>query len=152
MLIASFVPATVKESVALALCSTLGLITYSPSTLATITPAIGPLNGISETHNAKEDPNIAAISLLASGSTENTVLTICTSFLKPSANKGRIGLSIKRAVNVACSVGLASLLKKLPGIWPTAYIFSLYKTVNGKKSVSFASWLAVATDNTTVSL
>ena len=138
MLIACFVPATVKDNTALSACSTDGLITYSSSTFATTTPATGPLNGMLDTQSANEEPNKAVISLLASGSQDMTVFTTCTSLRKPSANKGRIGLSIKRAVKVACSVGLPSLLKNPPGIFPAAYIFSLYKTVNGKKSVSFA--------------
>ena len=129
------------------------MITYSPSILPTTTPAIGPLNGISDTHSAKDAPNIAVISGEHSCSTDNTVFTTCTSLRKPSANNGRIGRSIIRAVNVACSLGLPSLLKKPPGILPTEYNFSSNETVNGKKSIpSFACLLAVAVDNTTVSL
>ena len=124
MLMAFFVPATVTFKSEFFSCSTLGLMMYSPSTRATITPATGPLNGISEIHSANDEPNKDAISELASGSHDNTVLTICTSLRKPSANKGRIGLSIKRAVNVACSVGLPSRRVNPPGILPAAYIFS----------------------------
>ena len=50
-----------------------GLITYSPSTYPTVTPAIGPLNGILETDKANELPNIAAITGSQSYSTDNTV-------------------------------------------------------------------------------
>ena len=38
------------------------LIVNSPSINPTFTPAIGPLNGISDKHNASDAPNIAAIS------------------------------------------------------------------------------------------
>ena len=75
-------------------------------------------------HNASEEPNIAVISGVQSWSTDITVLTIWTSFLNPSENIGLIGLSINLAVKVACSPGRPSLLKKLPGILPTAYCFS----------------------------
>ena len=61
---------------------------------------------------------------------DNTVLTTCTSFLKPSANNGRIGLSIILAVNVPCSLGRPSRFKKPPGILPTEYSFSSYVNVN----------------------
>ncbi|MPM56609.1 hypothetical protein SDC9_103418 [bioreactor metagenome] len=102
-------------------------------------------------HKANEAPNIAVISGEQSLSTDKTVLTTCTSLRNPSANNGRIGRSIKREVNVACSLGRPSLLKKPPGIFPTEYNFSSKLTVNGKKSTSFASFEAVAADNTTVS-
>ena len=62
MLIASLVPATVKSISLLLACSGVGLMIYSPSTLPTLTPAIGPSNGISDNINAKLEPNIAAIS------------------------------------------------------------------------------------------
>ena len=42
---------------------------------------------------------------------ESTVGKTCTSFLKSSGNKGRIGLSISLEINVSDSVGLAYLLK-----------------------------------------
>ena len=107
---------------------------------------------MSETHSARDAPNIAVISGVQSWSTDNTVFTTCTSLRKPSANNGRIGRSIIRAVSVACSLGLPSLRKNPPGILPTEYSFSSNKTVSGKKSMpSFACLLAVAVDNTTVS-
>lgn len=80
---------------------------------------MGPLKGMSERHNASEAPSIAVISEVTSGSTDKTVLTTCTSFLNPSANNGRIGRSIIRALKVACSEGRPSLLKNPPGIFPT---------------------------------
>ena len=49
---------------------------------------------------------------------------ICTSCLKSSLNKGRIGLSIILAARVAASVGLPSLLINPPGILPTEYNLS----------------------------
>ena len=91
----------------------------SPSTLPTTTPATGPSNGISLMHSASELPNRAVISGEQSWSTDSTVLITCTSFLKPSANNGRIGLSINLAANIACSVGRPSLLINPPGILPT---------------------------------
>ena len=73
ILIASFVPATLRSIFDFSNCSTFGLITYSPSTYPTVTPAIGPLNGILETDKANELPNIAAITGSQSYSTDNTV-------------------------------------------------------------------------------
>ena len=113
-----------------------GLAINSPFTRPTFTPAIGPLNGMSEIQSAKLAPNIAAISALDSPDQRlNTVFTTCTSFRNPSANKGRIGRSIIRAVKVACSLGLPSRRKKPPGILPTEYSFSSKLTVSGKKSI-----------------
>ena len=152
ILIASLVPATSKLINDLSNCSGVPLTINSPSTNPTLTPAIGPLNGISETHNAKDAPNIAAISGDASWSTDKTVLTLCTSFLNPSANNGLIGRSIILAVKVPCSLGRPSLFKNPPGIFPTEYNFSSYVTVNGKKSTSFGSFPATTVDKITVSL
>ena len=124
MLIAFFVPATVKSISDCSCCSIVGFNTYSPLTRPTCTPAIGPSNGISEIERANEEPNIAAIAGEQSCSTLITILVTCTSFLKPSANIGRIGRSIKRAVKVASVDGRPSRLIKPPGTLPTAYIFS----------------------------
>ena len=123
--ISSFVPATVTVNSHLSICSAVGLITKSLPILPTITPATGPSNGISETPNAKDEPNKAVISGVLFGSTDNTVLITWTSFLKFSSNIGLIGLSIKRAASVALSEGLPSLLINPPGILPTEYNFSL---------------------------
>ena len=49
-----------------------------------------------------------------------TVGSNCTSFLNSSGNKGLIGLSINLEISVSFSVGLASLLKYPPGIFPAA--------------------------------
>ena len=100
------------------------MIINLPFILPTFTPAIGPSNGILEIHVHKDEPNMAVNSGELSVSTDKTVLTICTSFLKSSGNIGRIGLSIIRAASVAASVGLPSLLIKPPGILPTEYSFS----------------------------
>ena len=123
-MIASFVPATVSSISVLSSSSVVGLITSLPSTRPTLTPAIGPLNGTLLIDVASDDANIAVSSGELSGSTESTVLTICTSFLKLSGNKGLIGLSIIRAASVAASLGLPSLLINPPGILPTEYSFS----------------------------
>ena len=124
MLIAFLVPATVNSISDCSHSSTVGLIINSPLTRPTLTPAIGPSNGTLDIQVHNEEPNIAAISGELSGSTLNTVFTICTSFLKFSGNNGLIGLSIIRAAKVAASVGLLSLLINPPGILPTEYNFS----------------------------
>ncbi len=102
-------------------------------------------------HKAKEEPKRAAISGELSWSTLNTVLTTWTSFLKPSSNNGLIGRSIKRATKVAFSVGRPSRLINPPGIFPTEYNFSWYKTVNGKKSAIITFLLITANDKIAVS-
>ena len=124
MLIATSVPATVKSMSLFSCCSIVGFITNSPFTLPTLTPAIGPLNGTELIDVAKLDANIAVNSGELSGSTDKTVFTICTSFLKLSGNNGLIGLSIILAASVAASVGLPSLFINPPGILPTEYSFS----------------------------
>ena len=75
-LIASFVPATVKSRHDFSNSSGVGLIINSSSTSPTLTPAIGPLNGILEILVAKLEPNIAVSSGEQSWSTESTVLII----------------------------------------------------------------------------
>ena len=152
MFIASVVPATVKSISDFSSSSGVGFIINSPFTLPTFTPAIGPSNGICEILVASEDPNIAANSGELSVSTDKTVLTTCTSFLKSSGNIGLIGLSIILAAKVAASVGLPSLLINPPGILPTEYNFSWYKTISGKKSDKiFALSDTTAVDKITVS-
>src|SRR5574344_3092175 len=124
MLIASFVPATVKSISDCSNSAGVGLIINSPLILPTLTPAIGPSNGALDMLVHKDDPNIAVNSGELSLSTDKIVFTTCTSFLKSSGNIGLIGLSIIRAARVAASVGLPSLLIKPPGILPTEYNFS----------------------------
>ena len=70
--------------------------------------------------SAAEDAIIDKISASFSLSYEITVGKSWTSFLKSSGNKGLIGLSINREIRVSLSVGLASLLKYPPGIFPAA--------------------------------
>ena len=70
--------------------------------------------------NALEAATIATMSAFVSVSWDSTVKITCVSFLKPSGNSGLIGLSINLHINVSASVGLASLLKKPPGIFPAA--------------------------------
>ena len=152
ILIASFVPATVRSISDSSNSLTVGLIINLPFILPTLTPAIGPSKGTLLIDVARDDPSIAVSSGELSGSTDKIVFTTCTSFLKSSGNKGRIGLSIILAASVAFSVGLPSLLINPPGILPTEYNFSWYKTIKGKKSDNIlASWLTHTVDNTTVS-
>jgi len=73
-----------------------------------------------EIDNAAEAAIKDKISGSLSFSYESTVGRTWTSFLKPSGNKGLIGLSINRDIKVSLSVGLASLLKYPPGIFPEA--------------------------------
>ena len=81
---------------------------------------MGPLKGNPEIDRAAEQAIIDSISASFSLSYESTVGKICTSFLKFSGNKGLIGLSINLDIKVSASVGLASLLKYPPGIFPAA--------------------------------
>ncbi len=77
---------------------------------------------------------------------------ICTSFMKPLGNDGRMGRSIWRAVRVALSLGRDSRLMNPPGILPAAYMRSSTSTVSGKKSwFSRISSRATAVTRTTVS-
>ena len=59
ILIASLVPATVNSSSLTSNSSGVGLIINLPSTRPTLTPAIGPLNGILEIDTARLDASIA---------------------------------------------------------------------------------------------
>ena len=120
----SIVPATVNFNLLCSLWATVGFITICPSTYPTFTAAVGPPNGISEIDNATDVPIIAQTSGLLSCSTDKTVATTHTSFLKSFGNKGLIGLSIALDVKIALSAGFPSLFWKLPGIFPTAYSFS----------------------------
>ena len=112
--------ATVSSSVDFALCSFVGLITTSPSTIPTNTLETGPFQGISEIESARDAPIRPVTSGLQSGSTERTRRLSVTSFLKSLGKRGRIGLSITRLVRIAFSEGLPSLFIKEPGILPTA--------------------------------
>ena len=124
IVIFSCVPATVKRNLLCSLCSAVGFITILSSTYPTLTAAVGPPNGISDIASAAAVPIIAQTSGELSCSTDNTVATTHTSFLKSFGNNGLIGLSIALDVNIALSAGFPSLFVKLPGIFPTAYSFS----------------------------
>ena len=91
-----------------------------PSTRPTKTPATGPPNGISDMASATPVPIIAAISGELSISTDITVATMLTSFLKSFGKSGLMGRSITRDVKIAFSLGFPSLLINPPGIFPTA--------------------------------
>jgi len=118
-MIASRVPATTTWMSERSSCSTVGLMTNRPSTRPTMTPPIGPLNGMSEMESAAEVPIMAEISGEQSWSTLMTMSTICTSFRKPSGNSGRIGRSVSRLARIALSLGRPSRLMNPPGILPT---------------------------------
>ena len=95
-----------------------------PSTLPTLTAAIGPSHGMSDVAIATDAPTIAMISVSQSRSTDITVATTTTSLWYPLGKSGRRGLSISLELRIAFSLGLPSLLIKPPGILPEAYIFS----------------------------
>ena len=123
-----------------------------PSTLPTLTSAIGPSKGISEMVNAADAPIAPSTSASFSPSYESTNEIICVSFWNSFGNKGLIGLSISLAVSISFSVGLPSLLKNPPGIFPAADVLSRYSTCKGKNPLSsFASSAATAETNTIVS-
>ena len=124
IVIFSSVAATVNVNLDFSLCSTVGFITICPSTYPTFTAAVGPPNGMSDIARAAAAPIIAQTSGELSCSTDNTVATTHTSFLKSFGNSGLNGLSIALDTNIALSAGFPSLFKKLPGILPTAYSFS----------------------------
>ncbi len=148
----SIVPATVNVNLLFFLSSSVGLITILSLTYPTATAAVGPPKGISDIESAADAPIIAHISGEQSCSTDNTKQSITTSFLKSFGNNGLIGLSIALDVKIAFSDGFPSLFVNPPGIFPTAYNFSLYSTESGKKSIpSFGSFEAVALTNTVVS-
>ena len=60
--------------------ASVGLATNSPFTRPTRTPAMGPLNGMSEMCSAAEAPVSASTSVSFSWSKEMTVAMICVSF------------------------------------------------------------------------
>ena len=97
-----------------------GFVTNLPSTLPTLTVAIGPLKGISETVRAADAPTPANTSAIFSPSLDIAVIMTCVSYLNDFGNRGLIGLSVNLLVNISFSDGLASLLKNPPGIFPPA--------------------------------
>ena len=94
---------------------------------------------MSDKFTASEVPITPKVSISMSPSDEKILHMTWTSFLNPSGNIGLIGLSIILALNISLFEGLASLLINPPGIFPEAYIFSLYSTVSGKKSYPTAA-------------
>ena len=100
-------------------CSAVGLMIYSPSTMPTETPEMGPFQGMSEMESAIEVPTMAAISGEQSRSTLITVQTMDTSLRISLGNSGRMGRSITRLVRTAFSLGRPSRFRNEPGILPT---------------------------------
>ena len=121
---ASVDPATTKSSAEFSISDTVGFMTDLLSIYPTLTPAIGPLNGMSEIDNAADAAIMEITSVCTSGLRLITVMTTCTSFKKSSLNDGLRGLSINLEMSVSFSDGLPSLLKNPPGIFPAAYVFS----------------------------
>ncbi len=111
-----------------------GLILNSPLTLATLTSEIGPAKGISDTASADDAASAASASGGVSNSPEIRLRSTCVSKRQLSGNNGLSARSIRREVRISASEGLASRLKKPPGNLPVAAYFSLYSTVNGRKS------------------
>ena len=81
---------------------------------------MGPLKGTPETASAAEAPIRAGTSGFTAGFSDLTVAMICTSLVKPSANSGRIGRSMRREVRISFSLGRPSRRKKPPGMRPAA--------------------------------
>ncbi len=100
---------------------------------------------------AAEAPVIPRTSESFAWSEESTVAEIWISFRNPSGNRGRSGRSMRRLLRISFSVGRPSRLKKPPGIFPAAYVFSRYSTLRGKKSLSIGYLEATAATSTTVS-
>ncbi len=75
----------------------------------------------------------------------------CVSCMKPSGKRGRSVRSVWRADSTSLSPGRPSRLKKPPGIFPAAYIFSRYSTVRGKKGRWVGESCAVAAQSIPVS-
>ena len=152
MRIASFVPETVRCILDFSLSSSVGLMIYLPSTIATRQEPVGPWKGMSEMLSAIDEPSIAIGSGATSGSTESAVAITVTSLKNPFGKRGRRGLSIRRDVKIALSLGLPSRFLNPPGIFPTEYIFSSKSTLSGKKSMpGRGSLLIVTLTITTVS-
>ena len=78
-------------------------------------------------------------------------MTTCTSFWNPSGKRGRMERSMMRQERISSSRGRPSRLMKPPGIFPEAYIFSLYSTVRGKNGRGLFLSLTVTAARRTVS-
>ncbi len=73
IIIASFVPDTVRCRRLFSRCSLVGFIMNSPSTRPTLTEPVGPIKGASLIDSAIDEPIIATMSGSTSCSTESTV-------------------------------------------------------------------------------
>ena len=91
-----------------------------PSIKPTLIAPNGPLKGNPDMATAADAAKKDKISGSTSLSEEITVQITCTSYRKSSLKRGLNGLSINLEVSVSFSVGLPSLLKKPPGIFPVA--------------------------------
>ena len=120
MTIFSLFPDTTISKTQSSNCSLVGLKTKSAPIIPTRTVAIGPFQGMFETNRAADAPTPAQVSEIFSPSLCKTVIITWVSFLNDFGNKGLIGLSVSLLVKTSPSVGLASLLKKPPGIFPLA--------------------------------
>jgi len=114
------VPATTKSNSDSFNSSIDGFNKYFPSLYPTLLAAIGPWKGKPDIAKAAEDAIIDKMSGWLFPSYDKTVGSNCTSFKKLDGNRGLIGLSINLEIKVSASVGLASLLKYPPGIFPAA--------------------------------
>ena len=122
-----------------------------PSTRPTRHAPTAPRNGMSDTIRAAAAPKMLRTSASFSPSQLRRVETTCTSFMKPSGKRGRIGRSVMRAVRISFSVGRPSRLKKPPGIFPAAAKRSRYSTERGKKSMPSRGAAEQTQTRTTVS-
>ncbi len=154
IVIASRVPATTRSrSVSFSSSHTSGgFTTRRPSRNPMRTAPTGPPKGIEEIDSAADAPMTASTSGALSWSALSTVAITWTSLRNPLGNSGRSGRSMRRALSVARSPGRPSRLKKPPGIFPAANIFSSKSQVSGKKSMpSRGDVDIVAVTSTTVS-
>ena len=124
MTMASRLPATMTFMSLVASWLVVGLITNRPSTRPMRTAAMGPFHGMSESTSAVEAPRRERTSGSFSLSCESTVAITWVSQLKPFGKSGRRGRSIRREVRISFSAGRPSRLKKPPGIFPAAKVFS----------------------------
>ncbi len=124
MTMASRDPATSNCNSLSGYCDVIGFTTSCPPMRPMRTPAIGPLNGMSETSSAADAPMSAGMSASFSLSNDSTVATIWVSQRKPSGKSGRSGRSIRRELRISFSLCRPSRLKNPPGILPAAKVFS----------------------------
>jgi hypothetical protein len=95
------------------------------------------------------------VTAITSGSFSSSALrtrdVTITSLSRPFGNMGLRGLSVNLLVRISFVVGLPSRLKNPPGNLPAAYVFSLYSTESGKKSIPGRGGPYTTADITTVS-